>query len=164
MSGDRLAALVLVDTLGLTDFRPSPEFGAALNQFYSAPGEHSHDRLWSQCVLDLPAVRRQLGGQWELIKAYNLVSMQTPGRIGALAGLMEQFGVAAIPPAALAQITTPTTLIWGRHDRATPLSVAEEASARYRWRLQTIEGAADDPALEQPEAFLRALRQALEAW
>jgi ubiquinone/menaquinone biosynthesis C-methylase UbiE len=55
----------------------------------------------------------------------------------------------------------PTTLIWGRHDRATPLSVAEAASARYGWPLKVIENCNDDPPVEQPEALLRALRTAL---
>jgi hypothetical protein len=40
--------------------------------------------------------------------------------------------------------------------------VAEEASARYGWPLHVIEDAADDPPIEQPEAFLRALHTALE--
>jgi pimeloyl-ACP methyl ester carboxylesterase len=39
--------------------------------------------------------------------------------------------------------------------------VAEAASARYGWPLHVIEDAADDPPIEQPEAFLRALRAAL---
>jgi pimeloyl-ACP methyl ester carboxylesterase len=52
-------------------------------------------------------------------------------------------------------------LIWGRHDLATPLSVAEAASTRYGWPLQVIDDAADDPAVEQPEATVRALRRAL---
>lgn len=47
-------------------------------------------------------------------------------------------------------------LITGRHDRATPLSVAEAASARYRWPLQ-VDNANDDPSVEQPEALLCAL-------
>jgi pimeloyl-ACP methyl ester carboxylesterase len=53
------------------------------------------------------------------------------------------------------------TLIWGRHDRATPLSVAEQASTRFRWNLRVIDNAADDPALEQPEAFITTLRATL---
>jgi pimeloyl-ACP methyl ester carboxylesterase len=74
---------------------------------------------------------------------------------------MEQLGVPAIPPADLARIAVPTTLIWGRHDRATPLSVAEAASSRYGWPLHVIENANDDPPVEQPEALLRVLRAAL---
>jgi len=52
-------------------------------------------------------------------------------------------------------------LIWGRHDLATPLAVAEAASARYGWPLVVIDGAADDPAIEQPAAFVAAVRTAL---
>ena len=51
----------------------------------------------------------------------------------------------------------PTTLIWGRHDLATPLAVAEQAAARHRWPLHVIEDANDDPPIEQPEALLRVL-------
>ena len=36
-----------------------------------------------------------------------------------------------------------------------------QASVRYGWPLHVIEDAADDPAAEQPEAFLRALSAAL---
>jgi pimeloyl-ACP methyl ester carboxylesterase len=57
----------------------------------------------------------------------------------------------------------PTTLIWGRHDPATNLRAAELASARYGWPLHVINGAADDPVLEQPEATLYALRTSIEA-
>jgi pimeloyl-ACP methyl ester carboxylesterase len=53
-------------------------------------------------------------------------------------------------------------MIWGRHDPAMKLSIAEGASARFGWPLEVIEDAADDPPLEQPEAFLRALRRALD--
>jgi pimeloyl-ACP methyl ester carboxylesterase len=61
----------------------------------------------------------------------------------------------------LAGITVPTTLIWGRHDRALRLPLARAASERYGWPLHVIEDAADDPARDQPEAFLRALRAAI---
>jgi len=57
----------------------------------------------------------------------------------------------------------PVTLIWGRHDLATPLEVAQNASARYGWALHVIEKAADGPSMEQPEAYLSAVRTALES-
>ena len=102
-----------------------------------------------------------MGERWEPFEAYNLERARAPSVQAALAALMEQLGVPAIPPADLARIAVPTTLIWGRHDRATPLSVAEAASARYGWPLHVIENANDDPPVEQPEALLRALRAAL---
>ena len=76
----------------------------------------------------------------------------------ALHKLIPLFGVPAIPSEELARIAIPTTLIWGRHDRQVRLRVAEAASSRYGWPLHVIEKAADDPAIEQPEAFLRALQ------
>jgi pimeloyl-ACP methyl ester carboxylesterase len=102
-----------------------------------------------------------MGERWEPFEAYNLERARTPSVQAALATLMEQLGIPAIPPADLARIAVPATLIWGRHDLATPLSVAEEASARYSWPLHIIENCNDDPPVEQPEALLRALRTAL---
>lgn len=159
--GQRLTGLVLVDALGLTEFRPTPEFGSALTEYLSAPGALTHDRLWKQCVFDLTTLRTRMSEPLALIKAYNLDRLDAPGRLAALHSLMEQFGAPAIPVDILARIAVPTTLIWGRHDRATPLSVAEEASKRFRWNLCVIDAAADDPALEQPEAFMSALHTAL---
>ena len=52
-------------------------------------------------------------------------------------------------------------LIWGRHDRANRLRIAEIASHRYGWPLHVIENCADDPPCDQPRAFLDALRVAL---
>ena len=46
---------------------------------------------------------------------------------------------------------------------ATSLSVAEAAHAHFGWPLHVIEHCADDPPIEQPEAFLDALRTALES-
>jgi pimeloyl-ACP methyl ester carboxylesterase len=161
--GERLDGLVLVDSLGLVPFAPLPAFGAALQAFLGSPSDETHERLWDQCVFDLAAVALRLGERWELIKAYNLAKAQSPDGMAAIGALMEQFGLPAIPPEALARISVPTTLIWGRHDRATPLAAAENARARYRWSLRVIEDAADDPTLEQPDRFLDALRRSLAA-
>jgi pimeloyl-ACP methyl ester carboxylesterase len=158
---DRLGRLVLVDTLGLAPFRPTPEFGLALAEFLAQPNEETHDRLWNQCAFDLDRLRARMGEGWERLKAYNLDRARTPTLHALQGSLMEHFGMPEIPANILARISVPTTLIWGRHDRATPLEIAEAASARYGWPLVVIEGAADDPPLEQPDAFLKALRAAL---
>jgi pimeloyl-ACP methyl ester carboxylesterase len=78
-------------------------------------------------------------------------------------GLAPRIGMPAIPAADLAGILAPVTVIWGRHDEATPLATAEKACARHGWPLHIIEDCNDDPAVEQPEAMLKALRAALEA-
>jgi pimeloyl-ACP methyl ester carboxylesterase len=159
--GDRLDRLVLVVPLGLAPFEPSPAFGAALTGFLAHPSEETHDDLWQHCVFDLDALRRQPAARWELMKAYNLD--RAPTVSDALQALMEQLGFPAIPETVLTRIAAPTSLIWGRHDSIVPLSVAEAASTRYGWPLHVIEYAGNEPAIEAPDAFLRALRTALEA-
>jgi pimeloyl-ACP methyl ester carboxylesterase len=159
--GDRLSRLVLVDTFGLREFQPAPEFGLALRQFLAQPTEATHRSLWRHCAFDLDRLRRRMGERWEPFETYNLERARSPGGQTAVAALMEQLGVPAIPPADLAEITVPTTLIWGRHDRAAPLAIAEAASARFGWPLHVVENCNDDPPVEQPEALLRALRTAL---
>lgn len=159
---DRLSRLVLVDTFGLAPFRPAPEFGQALTAFLSGPDEETHDGLWRYCAFDLNRLRRQMGESWDLIKAYNLDRARASSLHATQQSLMEQFGMPAISPAELERIAVPTTLIWGRHDLATPLSIAEAASKRYGWQLRVIEDAADDPPIEQPEPFLEALNKMFE--
>lgn len=160
---DALSRLVLVDTLGLGPFQPTPEFGRALTEFIAQPTEDAHDRLWRRCAFDLDGLRDRMGESWELIKAYNLDRANTTSLQSHQRSLMELFGFPAIPPSELTRITVPTTLIWGRHDLATSLQIAEVASARHGWPLHVIENAADDPPMEQPQAFFKALRAALRS-
>ena len=136
--------LVLIGSLGLSVFRPTASFGVALQEYLANPVERTHDGLWRQCLFDLESVRRRLGeDEWEAFKAYNLDRLQAAGRLASLGWLMDHFGLPAIPAADLSRIAAPTALIWGREDRATPLSVAEEASGRFDWPLYVIDDAAD---------------------
>jgi len=160
--GERLSRLVLVDSLGLAEFQPAPEFGKALGDFLAQPDEDTHDRLWSHCAYDLDALRENLGNRWGLIKAYNLDRARAADLHETQQALMGQFGLPAIPPSDLAGIAVPTSLIWGRHDLATRLPVAQKVADRFGWTLRVIEDAADDPPLEQPGMFLEALRAALD--
>jgi pimeloyl-ACP methyl ester carboxylesterase len=153
----RPAHLVLVDSLGLAPFDPAPEFGQAISAFLSEPDELTFEALWRRCAFDLERLRAGMGGQWDAYAAYSLERGRTPEVRAAVHGLMEQFGFPAIPADELARIDVPTALIWGRHDLATRLTVAEEASARYGWPLRVIEHAGDDPPFEQPERFVEAL-------
>jgi pimeloyl-ACP methyl ester carboxylesterase len=157
-----VARLVLVDALGLAAFDPAPAFGQALNEFLADPGDRTHDRLWRHCALDADALRARMGDLWEPFEAYNVDRVRTPSVQAALTALMGQFGMPAIPAPELARIAAPTNLIWGRHDPATRLYVAEAVSALHGWPLEVIEDCAADPHLEQPEAFCAALRRALD--
>jgi pimeloyl-ACP methyl ester carboxylesterase len=159
--GDRVSRLVLVDAFGLAGFAPAPSFGHALNHFLEQPTEDTRDGLFQQCFVDLDELRAQVGERWESLAAYALDRVRTPSMKAALGSLMPQFGLPAIAPAELARISVPTTLIWGRHDLQVRLEVAEAASSCHGWPLHVIENAGDDPPMEQPKAFLEALRPAL---
>ena len=158
--GERLERLVLVDSYGLARFRPAPKMALSFIRVALRPTERSVDRAFRHCFVDLNGVRAEMGERWELLAAYALDRFRTPSVKAAGRSLGPKL-VSAIPPDDLARIAAPTTLIWGRHDLGVRLEVAEAASARFGWRLHVIENAADDPAIEQPEAFLRALRASL---
>jgi pimeloyl-ACP methyl ester carboxylesterase len=158
-NGGRISRLALCDTFGFEPFEPEPAFAQAMQAFFTKPSPRTHDTLWGQCALDSGALRKQMGTVWEDFEAYNVDRASTPAVLSAVLTLVKHFGV-PIPPEELEQIHVPTALIWGRGDRATNVKVAEEASARYGWPLFIIDNAADDPPIEQPQAFLQTLRRA----
>jgi len=160
--GDLIDRLVLVDTLGLEPFAPAPRFELAMHRFFANPIAATYDRFMDFCAYDLDRVRDEMGDSWAAMGAYAVERAGTPSVQAAAFGLMGSFGT-TIPPADLARITVPTTLVWGRHDLATRLAVAETASAALGWPLHVIDDAGDDPALERPEAFVATLRAALAA-
>jgi len=157
---ERLSGLVLVDSLGLARFRPAPRFALGLLTFTARPSERSFDRFMHQCSYDLDGLKRQMGERWGPFVAYNVQLASDPA--SKLRGrMLKQVGLPRIPPAALERIAVPTTLIWGREDRANRLRVAERAAERYGWPLRVVDDCADDPPRDRPEQFLAALRPAL---
>ena len=158
--GERLAGLVLVDSLGLGRFRPAPRFAATMIGFLARPSERTYDRFMNQCSYDLEGLRSEMGERWDPFVAYNLELAGSPAskQVGRM---LRRVGVPRIPDRELAGITVPTALIWGREDRANRLRIAERASERHGWPLEVIDDCADDPARDRPAAFLRALRTAL---
>lgn len=156
----RLSRLVLVDTLGLAPFEPAPSFGEALQRFMVEPNQATYDGLMQYCMHDIEAVRVRLGDRWDAFADYAVGRAATATTRDAGGALMAAFA-GEIPEHELAAITAPTTLIWGRHDLATPLRVAESASETFGWPLHVIEHAADDPALDQPAAFVEVLSAVL---
>jgi pimeloyl-ACP methyl ester carboxylesterase len=158
--GDRLSRLVLVDSLGLASFRPAPKFALTMLAFLMRPTDRTFTRFMRQCSFDLDGLHQELGPRWEPFLAYSVELARGPG--AKIAGrLFREFGIPRIPADDLARIPVPTTLIWGRQDRANRLRIAQDASARYGWPLHVIENCADDPPRDQPRAFLEALRMAL---
>lgn len=159
---DRIDRVVLVDTHGLARFRPPPGMALSFVGVMLRPTERGLERGFRHyCFADLDRVRAEMGERYEWMAAYALDRFRTPSVKAAMRSLMRSLA-SAIPPADLHRIAVPTTLIWGRHDLGVRLSVAEAASARFGWPLHVIENARDDPAIEQPVAFLEAVRTALD--
>jgi pimeloyl-ACP methyl ester carboxylesterase len=153
----RVRALVLVVPFGLAPFAPEPAFGSALTSYFTDPTMQSHDALWGLCVHDLGDVRSRLGAQWEAMRAYNVALARTPAVAGALQTLLGLFAAPAIPDDVLGRITVPTTLVWGRDDAIVPVSIGEAAAARYGWPIQVLDNTGNEPAIEDPEAFVKAV-------
>jgi pimeloyl-ACP methyl ester carboxylesterase len=157
---DRLSRLVLVDAGSLARFRPAPGVLLALVRFVARPNERSQRSFLRQVTVDPAGARAAIGERWEASQVYGLELARTPSVREANRRLLRELGTKVIPPAELARIAVPTSLIWGRQDRVMRLKIAEEASARYGWPLRVIEDAGHF-VVEQPEALRRALRAAL---
>ncbi|MGW7356560.1 alpha/beta fold hydrolase [Streptomyces sp. NPDC054802] len=158
---DLLERLMLVDSYGLSRFRPTPSFAVALAGFAARPTPHSIDRLFRACSAEPERVERELGDTAAALKTYAVDTARTRRNKAAMRALMPQLALPAIPDEVLRRITVPTALIWGREDPQTRVRTAEAASARYGWPLHVIDRAGDEPPIEQPEAFIEALRAAL---
>ncbi|MGW0732361.1 alpha/beta fold hydrolase [Streptomyces sp. NPDC002851] len=157
----RLAHLILVDTLGLGMFRPAPSFAMPMVSFVAHPTAKSRDRLFNRCFYDMERVSEQTGERWEPLLDYALDRFRTPSVQTALRQLIPKVAMSSISSDDLDRIDVPTALIHGRHGLQVRLRTAEAASARYGWPLHVIEECGDDPATEQPQAFLEALRTAI---
>lgn len=157
-AGARLRHVVLVDSLGLAPFRPSLRFLLTMIGFQIHPSERTYRRFMHHCAYDLDGLRSRMGGQWEAFVDHNLSQARSPGAKAA-GRMFRELGLPRVPPAELERITVPTSLIWGRDDRALKLPIAEAANRRYGWPLHVIDEAADDPARDRPEAFLEAFRR-----
>jgi pimeloyl-ACP methyl ester carboxylesterase len=159
--GEEIGKLVLVNSLGLGKFRPAPGFAFGLFRFIIWPTEKNFNRFFPQCMYDVDSLQGQMGELWNPFVAYNLECARDKERSDAMNFLMKKLGIPKIPSDELDQIDVPTSLIWGRHDRANKLKIAEKASRRFGWPLQIIEETRDDPKLERPEEFVQALNTVL---
>ncbi|SDU78206.1 alpha/beta fold hydrolase [Jiangella alkaliphila] len=152
----RLAGLVLVDTTGLVPFEPDARFELAASRFLETPNLATLDRLMDFCAFDLDRTRHRLGRRWTRYAEYAVELARTP-RFQAATGSLSALFDTPIPESVLAAIQVPVTLVWGRHDLATPVAAAEAAARRYGWPLHVIDHAGDDPPLDRPDAFLDVL-------
>jgi pimeloyl-ACP methyl ester carboxylesterase len=157
-NSDRLAGLVLMAMGGLVGkVRLPPAMLLVLIRHGVRPSERTAMAMLRQVSVDPERARRGMGERWTPFRAYSLALARDPGVRRANRRLLRELGLPQIPPEELARIDVPTSLIWGRQDRVMPLATAQEAAARYGWPLEVIDDAGHFIAVDQPEAFQRAL-------
>ena len=160
---ERLAGLVLVSMGGLVGkVRIPPPMLLALVRHTLRPSERTAMAMLRQVSVDVERMQRRMGDRWAPFRASSLELARTPSVRRANRHLLRELGLRQIPAEEAARIEVPTTLIWGRQDRVMPLAAAREASVRYGWPLDVIDDAGHFLGADQPEAFLQALRRALD--
>jgi len=161
--GERLAGLVLVSMGGLVGkVRIPPPMLLALVRHTLRPSEGTAMAMLRQVSVDVERMQRRMGDRWAPFRASSLELARTSSVRRANRHLLRELGLRPIPAGEVARIDVPTTLIWGRQDRVMPLAAAREASVRFGWPLDVIDDAGHFLGADQPEAFLQALRRALD--
>jgi pimeloyl-ACP methyl ester carboxylesterase len=158
--GNKLKQLVLVDSLGLSAFRPAPRFAFEFLRFMINPDKKSYLRFLPQCMYNVDELSEGMGRYWQPFLDYNLACANNPEKKSAAKKIMSAMS-GKIPGDLLDKINVPVTLVWGRHDKANRLKVAVKASKQYGWPLHIIEDTRDDPKFEKPGAFVDAVRSSV---
>jgi pimeloyl-ACP methyl ester carboxylesterase len=159
-NGDRLRRLVVYGAPGIGHYRVPLSLLVALIRSGLRPSRRSQERFLPWPFLDPDRTRRRDPEWFEAFVTY----MVSRARVQHVKRTMRQLvkaGTTQIADDELRQIEIPTALLWGRHDRMTPLRIAEEASTRLGWPLHVVDDAGHVPHIEQPEAFLASLHTAL---
>lgn len=158
----KLKHLVLVDSLGLSTFRPSPMFAYKFLRFMVNPTNKTYLRFLPQCIYDLEELKRAMGKYWEPFFSYNLLCAKNPEKKLAVREIMNAMS-GKVPDHELEKLNFPVSLIWGRYDKANSLKIAEKAHEKFGWPLYIIEDTRDDPKIEKPDDFVAAIHSSVGA-
>lgn len=157
---DRLRSLAIYGAPGVAKYRMPLGLLLAAIMFDLRPSLANQRRFLRWAFRDPVRTRSQHPQWFDAFDAYCVDRGRLP-RVKRAMRQLVALGSARIPDAALRRISVPTVLVWGRHDRMVPLSVATAAAATLGWPLHVIEAAGHVPHLEQPDAFLGVLHTVL---
>lgn len=158
--GDLLQRLVIYGSPAVGPYRPPLGLQLAAIRFALLSSERNGDRLNRWFILDLDSTRDLDRGWWAAFDTY-CRSRRTVRHVKRTMSRLVKAQGKPLPTVDLGRIAVPTSLLWGRHDRAAPLRVGESANRTFGWPLRVIDQAGHVPHIEQPEAFLRALSEFL---
>jgi 2-hydroxymuconate-semialdehyde hydrolase len=160
--GELLAKLIVCAAPGIGPYRMPLGLRAVGVRFALRPTVQNEQRFERFALLDRERTRGRDPAWFDAFGAYVLARAQAPHVKRTMRGLLRR-GTKRIADSELRRIGSPVALLWGRHDRMTPLSLAEATSARMGWPLHVVEAAAHVPHIEQPRGFVDRLTAALTA-
>jgi 2-hydroxymuconate-semialdehyde hydrolase len=159
---DLLRRLVIYATPAIGRYRMPLGLRVVAIRFALRPTERNAERFDRWAFFDYDRARGKDPEWFEAFSAYTRSRADVPHVKRTMRKLIGSC-TKQISDAELRRIAVTTALVWPRHDRFVPLSLAEEASARLKWPLQVVEDTGHAAHIERPEAFLDALRVALDA-
>ncbi len=149
---DAISQLVIYAAPGVGPYRLPLRLRYVAVRFAIRPSARNAERFDRFALHDLDAVRRRDPRWFEAFETYTRSRAVVPHVKKTMRRLIAS-ETRRIPDGDLDRITVPTALLWGRHDRMVPLSVAHHAAARHGWPLHVIENAGHAPHIEEPDAF-----------
>jgi pimeloyl-ACP methyl ester carboxylesterase len=158
--GDSLARLIVYASPGVGPYRMPLGLRIVAIRFAVRPNKRNEERFERFALLDRERTRRRDPAWFDSFSAYALSRARVPHVKRTMSRLIKA-GTTRIPDAELRRIGIPAALLWGRHDRMTPLPLAEAASTRLGWPLHVVDDAAHVPHIEQPAGFVDRLTDAL---
>jgi pimeloyl-ACP methyl ester carboxylesterase len=158
--GDSLLRLIVYAAPGVGPYRMPVGLRIVAMRFALRPNERSGKRFERFALLDRERTRQRDPAWFDAFSAYALSRARTPHVKRTMSRLIK-VGTQRAPDAELQRIRIPAALLWGRHDRMTPLPLAEAASTRLGWSLHVVDEAAHVPHIEQPDGFVDRLAAAL---
>jgi pimeloyl-ACP methyl ester carboxylesterase len=158
--GDSLARLIVYAAPGIGRYRMPVGLRLVAMRFAVRPNERNGQRFERFALLDRERTRRRDPAWFDSFGAYVLSRARVPHVKRTMRALVKA-GTTRVPDAELRRIGIPSALLWGRHDRMAPLSLAEAASTRLGWPAHVVDHAAHLPHIEQPDEFADLLIHAL---
>lgn len=159
--GEVLRRLVIYGTPGVGRYRMPLGLRVVAIRFAMRPSERNAERFERWAFADFDRARQRDAGWFEAFSEYTRSRAVVPHVKRTMRQLIGSC-TKQVPDVELGRIPVATDLLWGRHDRFVPLSLAEATSSRVNWPLHVIDDAGHVPHIEQPDAFLGALHSALD--
>lgn len=155
-ASEAFSGLVVYAAPGVGPYRMPLRLMYSAIRFSLRPSATNAERFDRFLLRDLDATRALHSSWYQAFDEYNRAQASLK-QVKKTMNRLVSLGTKRIPDEELSRIDGPVHLIWGRHDRMVPLTVAKAAAERHGWPLHVVEDSAHAPHLENPEAFLEVL-------